>query len=282
MTATVDVLVPTCERPGALAVTLAGLIGQTYRDVRVVVSDQSEDGDPLARQEVLSVVRVLRLRGHTVDLHRHLPRRGLAEHRQFLLDQARGRYCLFLDDDVILEPDVLARLHSVIRQEGCGLVACGLIGPSFAEDVRPHEQAFEPWQGPVTPERVTPGSPAWERYRLHNAANLLHVQRGLDLPPGASLRYHLAWAGGCVLYDTARLRDVGGFSFWTQLPPEHCGEDALVQLRLLARYGGCGIMPSGAYHQELPTTIPRRDVDAPKVLTVAGPRTPPAPAGPSR
>ena len=183
---------------------------------------------------------------------------------------------------MILEPDVLARLHSVIRQEGCGLVACGLIGPSFATDVRPHEQAFEPWQGPVTPERVMPGSPAWERYRLHNAANLLHVQRGLDLPPGTSLRYHLAWAGGCVLYDTARLRDVGGFWFWTQLPPEHCGEDALVQLRLLARYGGCGIMPSGAYHQELPTTIPHRDVDAPKVLTIAGPRTPPAPAGPSR
>jgi hypothetical protein len=34
----------------------------------------------------------------------------------------------------------------------------------------------------------------------------------------------------------------------------------------MARHGGCGLIPSGAYHQELPTTITARDVDAPLVL----------------
>ncbi|HEY6794186.1 MAG TPA: glycosyltransferase family 2 protein [Kineosporiaceae bacterium] len=266
MSHAIDVVIPTCRRPGALAVTLACLIGQTHRDFRVVVSDQTEDGDPLAEPEVLAAVRVLRLRGHPVQLHRHLPRRGLAEQRQFLLDQVRAPYCLFLDDDVILAPDVLARLHEVISTEGCGLVACGLVGPSFADDVRPREQAFEPWEGRVTPEVVTPGSPAWQRYRLHNAANLWHLQQRVDIPTGTSLRYRLAWAGGCVLYDTGKLRDVGGFSFWTQLPTTHCGEDVLAQLRVMARYGGCGILPTGAFHQELPTTIPDRTVDAPQVL----------------
>jgi hypothetical protein len=37
----------------------------------------------------------------------------------------------------------------------------------------------------------------------------------------------------------------------------------------MARFGGCGLIPSGAYHQELPTTLPKRDVDAPKVLSLA-------------
>jgi hypothetical protein len=48
----------------------------------------------------------------------------------------------------------------------------------------------------------------------------------------------------------------------------HAGEDVLAQLRVMASHGGCGIMPSGAYHQELPTTVPDRRVDAPQVLPV--------------
>jgi GT2 family glycosyltransferase len=265
---TVDVLIPTCGRPPALGITLASLVGQTHGDFRVVVSDQTEGGARVPTPEVRAVIRVLRLRGHEVEVHRHLPRRGLAEHRQSLLDRVEAPYCLFLDDDVILEPDVVERLHAAIVEEGCGLVACGLIGLSFEDDVRPQDHAFEPWDGPVEPELVTPGTGAWWRHRLHSAANLLHVQRGLGLAPGASLRYRLAWASGCVMYDTAALRDVGGFSFWRELPPVHAGEDVLAQLRVMAAHGGCGIMPSGAYHQELPTTVPHREVDAPHVLPV--------------
>jgi hypothetical protein len=70
------------------------------------------------------------------------------------------------------------------------------------------------------------------------------------------------------MYDAAKLRAVGGFAFWKQLPCDHCGEEVLAQLRLMARFGGCGLIPSGAYHQELPTTVPLRDVDAPKVLAL--------------
>jgi glycosyltransferase involved in cell wall biosynthesis len=264
----VDVLIPTRGRPYALAVTLASLIGQTYRGFRVIVSDQTEDRDTLRALEVLAVVRVLRVRGHEVELHRHVPPRGLAEHRQSLLDRVRAPYCLFLDDDVILAPDVLERLHATIVDEGCGLVACGLIGLSYEDDVRPQHQGFEAWEGPVEPELVTPATEAWWRHRLHSAANLLHAQRRLDLDPGESLRYRLAWAGGCALFDTAALRDVGGFSFWRELPPVHAGEDVLAQLRVMAAHGGCGIMPSGAYHQELPTTVTDRRVDAPQVLPV--------------
>ena len=72
-----------------------------------------------------------------------------------------------------------------------------------------------------------------------------------------------SWVGGCVLYDAHALRSAGGFSFWSDLPEEHSGEDVVAQLRVMERFGGCAILPSGAYHQELPTTIPNREVDAP-------------------
>ncbi len=125
------------------------------------------------------------------------------------------------------------------------------------------------WEADVTPETVTPGGAAWSRHHLHSAANLLHVQAKLGIGKEATRLYRIAWVGGCVLFDTQKLRDCGGFDFWSALPTGHCGEDVLAQLRVMERFGGCGMIPSGAYHMELPTTIPARDVDAPTVLPVS-------------
>lgn len=275
---TLDVLIPTCDRPAALAVTLTSLCAQTLAapggtPFRVVVSDQ---GDAPAGDagELRAVVRVLRAHGHEVELHRHLPRRGLAEQRHYLLAQARAEHLLCLDDDLLLEPWVVAQMTEVLAREACGFVGSAVIGLSREDSVRPHQQRVELWPGRVEPELVEPGSAAWQRHELHNAANLWHVQRGLGLGPGATRCYKVAWVGGCVLYDAAKLRAVGGFDFWTELPREHCGEDVLAQLRVMARFGGCGLMPSGVYHLELPTTVPNREVDAPRVLPVepAAPR----------
>ncbi len=264
----VDVLIPTCERPAALAVTLASLCAQDFRDFRIVISDQTLDGDPLRNGEVSAVLRVLRLHGHEVCVHRHLPRRGMAEQRQFLLDQALAPFALFLDDDLILEPDVVGRMYRALREEGCGFLGCGVIGLSYLDDVRPHQQRIELWEGPVLPEQVQPGSQAWQRHTLHSAANLYHVQTRLGLTPATQRKYRVAWVGACVMYDSAKLRAVGGFGFWRDLPPEHCGEDVLAQLRVMARYGGCGLIPSGVYHQEVPTTVHERRIDAPHVLPI--------------
>jgi glycosyltransferase involved in cell wall biosynthesis len=272
----IDVLIPTYQRPAALAVTLAGLAGQAYKDFRLVISDQNEDMDVEQLVEVRAMLQILRSHGHQVDIHKHLPRQGIAEQRQFLLDQARAPFCMFLDDDVYLEPYVVGMMLRVLTEEGCAFTGNAVIGLSYANDTRSHEQHVELWNGAVLPERVDPQSAAWNRHRLHNAANLLHVQQRLGATPEKPLLYKIAWIGGCSMYDTAKLREIGGFDFWKHLPPNHSGEDVMVQLILMARYGGCGIMPSGAYHLELPTTIPNREVDAPELLLRLD-NTPPKP-----
>ncbi|HJV24688.1 MAG TPA: DUF4254 domain-containing protein [Aromatoleum sp.] len=265
---TVDVLIPTCDRPGALAVTLTALFAQTCAPLRIVISDQGEKCRAQASKEVLAVRRLLTARGHVVELHRHEPRRGLAEHRDFLLGQSRAPYALFLDDDVVIESDLVERLLTAIREQGCGFVGSAVIGMSFAGDERPGQQEIEFWEGRVQPETVKPDSPEWERHHLHSAANLYHVQSRLGLDARRQRLYRVAWVGGCVMFDTAKLREAGGFEFWRELPVEHCGEDVYAQLRVMALHGGCGIIPSGAYHQELPTTVARREVDAPRVLSL--------------
>jgi glycosyltransferase involved in cell wall biosynthesis len=145
MVAAVDILIPTYRRPAALAVTLTSLVAQTCRDFRIVILDQTEDSDLVTSGEVQAVIRVLRAHGHVVEVYKHLPRLGMAEQRQFLLNQVIAQYSLFLDDDLILEPDVVERMLIAIQEESCGFVGCAFSGLSFIDDVRPHEQKIEFW-----------------------------------------------------------------------------------------------------------------------------------------
>ncbi len=267
----VDIAIPTCGRPAALAVTLAGLLGQRAGGFRVVMSDQG-DRPALDDPAVRSAVEALRVRGHDVDVHRHLPRRGLAEQRAFLLSQVRAPYVLFLDDDVLIEPEVLARLRTAIDELGCGFVGAAVQGLLHLDDLRPHEhEAFEVWDGAVRPERIRRGEPGWERWRLHNAANLQHILATVDLPERGWLAYKVAWVGACVLYRSEALRSVGGFEFWRRLPQAHAGEDVVAQLRVMEAYGGAGILPAAAYHLQLPTTVADRSTEAYDVVIDAEP-----------
>jgi GT2 family glycosyltransferase len=262
----VDVLIGTCERPAALAVTLTSLFAQDHPHLRIVIADQGEVRRVDQAPEVNAIVSLLRAKGHEVEIHCHLPPRGLAEQRHFLLDQARAPYVLFLDDDVVLEPQIVGRLLKAIREQGCGFVGSAPIDMSHAAKPPSPPPRVEFWEGRVEPEVVLPDTSAWDRHQLHCAANLYHVQKRLGLRADEQRLYRVAWVGGCVLFDAAKLRAVGGFDFWDELPPEHRDEDVYVQLHVMARDGGCAVMPSGAYHQERPAAIRRRKIDVPYLL----------------
>lgn len=249
---TIDVLIPTVNRLLPLTMTLAGVAAQTHADLRVIVADQSDA--PAAAEPALRALQyVIERRGGAVEWHRRDRRLGIAEQRDYLLRQAIAASVLLLDDDVFLEPWVVAALEQTLRTEGCGFVGAFPVGMSFRDDIRPHHQRVEFWEGPVRPETVNPETPEWERASLHSAANLYHAS--LRLAPGEIRRYKVAWVAGCGLYDRTKLEAVGGFSFWPRLPRYHSGEDVLVQNLLQRRWGACALMPSGAYHAEAPTTV---------------------------
>jgi hypothetical protein len=120
----------------------------------------------------------------------------------------------------------------------------------------------------VRPERIAKDGPAWARWTLGNAANGVHLAESLGLDGGAVppsdrwVAYKIAWAAGSVLFDRRALLEAGGFDFWNTIPEAAHGEDVLVQLRVMARRGGAGILPSGAYHQQSLTTMPSRGPSA--------------------
>lgn len=252
MTARVDILLPTVSRPDALAMTLSGLATQSCTDYRLVVADQS-DTPVLAHPTIAALRRVIEARTQPAEWHYRPERRGIAEQRAFLLSRAQSPTVLYLDDDVLMEPEVLGNLLRALGEQECGFVGAFPAGLSYQDDVRPQQQHIEFWDGPVRPETVDPHTRAWERYHLHRAANLYHVsQRHAHAPPRL---YKVAWVASCVLYDRAKLEAVGGFAFWPRLPRYHSGEEVLVQNLLLRRFGGCAILPSGTYHAEEPSTV---------------------------
>ncbi|HEX5811468.1 MAG TPA: glycosyltransferase [Pseudonocardia sp.] len=262
----VDVLIPTRHRPVELATTLAGLAAQEH-PFGVVISDQSDGQPSFDSPPAQTMLRVLRAAGHRVRTVVHPARHGVAEHRAALLARSTARYALFLDDDIWLEPGTVARLHEAIAELGCGLVGAAMQGVSFLHDRRPAQLApFERWEGRPEPERIAPGTSAWDRWMLHNAANPLHLAEEHVRPGERWVPYKIAWVAGCVLYDRAKLDAVGGFDFWRDLPPAHCGEDVVAERRVMARFGGAGILPSGAYHLESPTTLPDREHNASTLL----------------
>ena len=250
--ATVDVLLPTINRLPSLIMTLAGVAAQTLGELHVIVADQSDA--PLGEEPVVMTLRrVSEARGGSVEWHYRAPSRGVAEQRAFLLARATADSVLYLGDDVLMDPWVVERLLATLRAEGCGFVGAFPAGLSHRDDVRPHQQVVELWEGPVQPEVVAPDSPQWQRWQLHRAANLYHASE--RLPPGEWRRYKVAWIASCVLYDRAKLLAVGSFSFWPRLPRYHSGEEVLVQNLLMRRWGGCALMPSGTYYAQVPTTV---------------------------
>lgn len=262
--ALIDVLIPTCGRQTGLAMVLTSLLGQTFKDFNVIISDQTEPAPSFASIEIDMAVRALEWHGHRVTLHHHLPRRGLAEQRNFLLEQSTAPYVHFIDDDVLLDPPVLVRMIEVLQSEDCGFVGAAATGLGHLQDVRPHQQGIELWDGPVRPEPFAPDTLplVWHRHLVNNAANPLHLEQRLA-SDGQIVRYKIAWVGGAnVLFDRAKLLSVGGFSWWERLPAAHAGEEVVVQFLLIRKYGGCGILPSGTYHLGLPTTVIDRSRNA--------------------
>jgi GT2 family glycosyltransferase len=262
----IEVLVPTRNRPAELATTLAGLAAQDH-PFDVLVSDQSDGPASYAGAPAQAMLRVLAAAGRRVRTVRHLPRRGLAEHRASLLAASTADRVLFCDDDVWLEPGTVARLDDALTALGCGLVGAAVQGLSYLDDVREAELTpFERWPGRPEPERLGRDTPQWHRWTLHNAANPTHLAARHVGPDDRWVAYKIAWVGGCVLFDRAALLAVGGFDFWRELPAAHAGEDVVAQWRVIERFGGAGILPSGAVHLESPTTVPDRTVEAYQVV----------------
>ena len=112
------------------------------------------DGDP----RVIDVVRRRVPEARICHIDKALP--GAA--RNLLVDEARGDLLLFLDDDVTVDPDLLARLDRLAREHP----ECDVFGGP--NDTPPGSTQFQVTQGAVLASIVGSG-PVRRRYGAHPA-----------------------------------------------------------------------------------------------------------------
>jgi len=114
MLPSLTVIVPTKNRPADLQRTVASLLQQSVMPCQLIIVDQSGDDESrraVSRQFNQAAPEVRETVQLSFTLDPGIPGGAVARNRA--MDVAEGEIWLFLDDDVILEPDFLQQLLEV-------------------------------------------------------------------------------------------------------------------------------------------------------------------------
>lgn len=99
----VTVGIPTYNRPKGLERTLQCILSQTYRNIRVIVSDNSSTDT-----DVLSVLQRYAAKDQRLQFVIQETNRSIVPNFQYLLDQAEGEYFMWAADDDYWDANFIA------------------------------------------------------------------------------------------------------------------------------------------------------------------------------
>ncbi len=163
----ISVIIPTRDRPAELEAAVASLFGQTVLPAELIVVDQSSGAEAQrrieARHAALRAEARARLRLRYV---RDPSISGGAVGRNCAMDMATGDIWVFLDDDVVLEPDFLEQLLAAYARHPHAAGVSGII-----TNYQPPSRPIRLWtrvfvRGPFHDDR----QPVyWNAERLRNA-----------------------------------------------------------------------------------------------------------------
>ncbi len=127
----VSVIIPTYRRPDRVRIAAQSAASQTHPDVEVLVI--SDGPDPVARAAVADL-------GPRVRFFELPENRGPAAARNFGVEQSRGEWLTFLDDDDLMLPECLERQAAQVdRNQPRTISACRIVyRHGGREDVWPH------------------------------------------------------------------------------------------------------------------------------------------------
>lgn len=125
----ISVIITTYKREPALIVrAINSVLNQTYRDIEIIVVDDSP-ADYLLRNDVERAVYECQKddEGIHISYIQHERNRGACAARNTGIDLAKGEYIAFLDDDDEWLPEKLEKQIQVMLSKDVALVYCGRI-----------------------------------------------------------------------------------------------------------------------------------------------------------
>jgi glycosyltransferase involved in cell wall biosynthesis len=109
----VSVGIPTYNRPEDLRRSLECITGQTYRNLEIIVSDNASPGDQTG-----TVIRDFMEKDSRIKYFRQQVNIGATLNFQFVLDNANGKYFMWVADDDLCEPAFVHELTSCMEEYG--------------------------------------------------------------------------------------------------------------------------------------------------------------------
>lgn len=106
----VSIGIPTFNRPEALRNALEGIVGQTYKNLEIIVSDNATPGDLTE-----TVVREFMRLDSRIRYFRQAENRGALFNFQFVLDKAMGEFFMWAADDDYRAPTFVAVLVGLMQ-----------------------------------------------------------------------------------------------------------------------------------------------------------------------
>lgn len=132
-----SVVIATRQRPGPLAECLASLQQQTFAPLQVIVVDSSQDSATGTVCESWAQQLGVPL------LYLASPIRSAAVQRNLGAKRASGEVLVFLDDDVVLEPEFLAELLAPFQADATGEL--GAVAGTIANATPAQMSRFNRW-----------------------------------------------------------------------------------------------------------------------------------------
>lgn len=115
----VTVGIPAYNRPKSLKYLLESITNQTYKNIEIIVSDDCSPDDGVA-----AVVKEIQFNDPRVKFFRQEKNLDAVKNHRFLLNEATGKYLIWLSDDDLCEPKLVATLVKSM-EENENAIVCG-------------------------------------------------------------------------------------------------------------------------------------------------------------
>ncbi|MFA5880338.1 MAG: glycosyltransferase family A protein [Candidatus Margulisiibacteriota bacterium] len=100
----ISVIIPTYNHKNELPRCLSSLEKQTYKDIEIIVVDDGSDYDVVEVIKYFPTVKFFKLN-----------HQGAPAARNFGFTKSIGQYVIFLDDDVVMQPETLEKMKNVLN-----------------------------------------------------------------------------------------------------------------------------------------------------------------------
>lgn len=99
--------------------TLESVLNQSFEDIEILLID---DRGTDATMDIVNEIKTSHPRGKDIRIVTQPQNAGVAQARNRIIDEARGRYLYFLDSDDIIPVDCISLLHSTLKNHNAEVV----------------------------------------------------------------------------------------------------------------------------------------------------------------